>query len=344
MTEKNYQDLKAEVWDRSTCSGCGACVAVCPADSIFFKEGAISLSPVSSGYCKEVTDGVKCGACYAVCPRTQELPAEPVGKYIDALSARSLIDVPTRQKGGAVTAILWNALEESLLDAVITVTEDKWTLRPASVVITGKEELIFQAGSRYSWLVPLLSALKEAVVDRKYKNVGIVGVPCVVEAVNRMKESDNDLLKPFGNSIRLVIGLFCTESFDYYNLIHEHLKKEYNIEPWSIKKMDVKGKLEITLQNGENLIIPLREIEKTIRNGCKICTDFSAVNSDISAGSIGSPDGFTTLLIRTKTGSGFVESAKLNKRLETIPAVNIEEVLRLGVRKIEKNSKNKSLY
>ena len=30
MAEKSYLDLKSEVWDTKKCSGCGACVAVCP--------------------------------------------------------------------------------------------------------------------------------------------------------------------------------------------------------------------------------------------------------------------------------------------------------------------------
>lgn len=34
----NYEDLKREVWDKGICSGCGACVAVCPANAIIFKK------------------------------------------------------------------------------------------------------------------------------------------------------------------------------------------------------------------------------------------------------------------------------------------------------------------
>ena len=39
------------------------------------------VSPKSSGYCKQDSDGVACGACYAVCPRTGDQPAETLGKY-----------------------------------------------------------------------------------------------------------------------------------------------------------------------------------------------------------------------------------------------------------------------
>ncbi|MDD1694435.1 MAG: Coenzyme F420 hydrogenase/dehydrogenase, beta subunit C-terminal domain, partial [Methanoregula sp.] len=218
MAAKSYLDLKSEVWDTGKCSGCGACVAVCPADALFFKEGEMVASPASNGYCKQATDSVPCGACYAVCPRTTEQPKLELGDYQEIVTAKAAFDIPRKQSGGAVTAILAHALDEGLIDAVVTVTEDHWTLKPSSVVITKSDVLIQQAGSRYSWWVPLLAALKNAVIEKKCKKIAVVGVPCAVQALARIRSSDNDLLKPFGKSLRLVIGLFCTETFDYQAL------------------------------------------------------------------------------------------------------------------------------
>ncbi|PKG31888.1 coenzyme F420 hydrogenase/dehydrogenase beta subunit N-terminal domain-containing protein, partial [Methanoregula sp.] len=245
MAAKSYLDLKSEVWDTGKCSGCGACVAVCPADALSFTEGEMVTSPVSTGYCKEATDSVQCGACYAVCPRIGEQPKEEIGPFLEMVTAKAAFDVPKKQSGGAVTALLANALDEGLIDAVVTVTEDRWTLRPSSVVITKSDVLIQQAGSRYSWWVPLLAALKNAVVERKFKKIAVVGVPCAVQALARIRTSDNDLLKPYAKSLRLVIGLFCTETFDYQALVHGKLKSHYKLEPHEIRKLDVKGKLEI---------------------------------------------------------------------------------------------------
>ena len=95
MAQKSYLDLKSEVWDTGICSGCGACVAVCPADAISFKEGEMVTSPVSNGYCKQATDSVPCGACYAACPRTTEQPQEELGDYLEMVAAKAVIDVPT---------------------------------------------------------------------------------------------------------------------------------------------------------------------------------------------------------------------------------------------------------
>lgn len=339
MAAKTYLDLKSEVWDTGKCSGCGACVAVCPADAISFKEGEMVTSPVSNGYCKQATDSVPCGACYAVCPRTGEQPKEELGKYREIVSAKAAYDIPHRQSGGAVTAILANALHEGLIDAVVTVTEDHWTLRPSSVVITKSDVLVQQAGSRYSWWVPLLAALKTAVIEKKCKKIAVVGVPCAVQALAKIRASDNDLLRPYAKSIRLVIGLFCTETFDYEALVHGKLKSHYKLEPHEIRKLDVKGKLEILKQDGTTTSVPLAELETCIRKGCHFCTDLTSLDADLSAGAVGSPAGSTTLIVRTETGKGFVDSAVRNKKLVTGTGVDEAAIKKLAGMKIKKNSK-----
>jgi len=338
MASKSYLDLKSEVWDKGMCSGCGACVAVCPSDSLFFEEGGMAAYPSSGGYCKQAIDKVECGACYAVCPRAGHQPAETLGNYLELFTATSSFEVPRKQSGGAVTAILANALDEELIDAVITITEDRWTLRPSSVIITKTDVLIHQAGSRYSWWVPLLAALKSAVVGRKFRRIAVVGVPCAVQAVARMRESENDLLRPYGNAIRLVIGLFCTETFDYNALVAGKLRHHYNLEPHEIKKLNVKGKLEVLKQDGSTMIVPLAELETCIRKGCHFCTDLTAVLSDISAGAVGSPPGSTTLIVRTPTGKGFVDSAIQHQKLHVSSGVDIGAIEKLALVKIRKNS------
>ena len=246
---------------------------------------------------------------------------------------------PTSKVGEPSRAILANALDEGLIDAVVTVTEDRWTLKPSSVVITKSEVLVQQAGSRYSWWVPLLAALKYAAIEHKYKRIAVIGVPCAVQAVARMRESDNDLLKPYGKAIRLVIGLFCTETFDYTALVEGKLKNHYNLEPHEIKKLNVKGKLEILKHDGSTTIVPLAELETCIRKGCHFCTDLTALFSDISAGAIGSPPGSTTLIVRTLTGKGFVDSAVQNRKLAVTQGIDTAAIEKLALAKIKKNSK-----
>ena len=339
MPAKSYLDLKSEVWDTGRCSGCGACIAGCPADALYFEEGTMVLSPKSNGYCKQATDGVLCGACYEVCPRVSDQAPGTLGSYIEIFSAEAAIDVPRKQSGGAVTAILANALDEGLIDAVVTVTEDRWTMKPASVVITQSDVLVSHAGSRYSWWVPLLSSLKHAVVEKKYRRIAVVGVPCVVQAVERMRSSRHDLVLPYAKSIRFVIGLFCTETFDYESLVNGKLKTEKKIDPARIRKLDVKGKLEILMQDGATAAVSMADLASCVRRGCHICTDLTSLHADVSAGAIGSPAGSTTLVIRTPAGKDLVESAVRNRKLSVNSGVDTAAIEKLASAKIKKNTK-----
>lgn len=309
MANSSYEDLLREVWETGRCSGCGACVAVCPADAIVFCSEQ-NTCPENRHYCKELTDQVPCGACYDSCPRVGDFQGRGLlGEYQSIVSARAGIEVPHRQSGGAVTAILADALDSGLIDSVVTVTEDRFTLRPRSVLITSSGELIRHAGSRYAWWVPLLASLKKAVIQKKCRKIAVIGLPCATEAIAVMKASDNDLIRPFADSIRVVFGLFCTESFDYDHLVNTILDRRYGIRTHQVEKLDVKGGLVVTRAGGETLTVPLKELDEAVRPGCRICTDLTARSADISAGAVGSGDGYTTLIIRSETGEAFVRSA-----------------------------------
>lgn len=336
MEMKTYKDLESEVWATGLCSGCGACVAVCPADALRFVSGNTD-APVNNCYCKAENDSVPCGACYAACPRVNLAEqGKMLGSYQEIVAARSVFPVERKQSGGAVTAILVNALDEGLIDAVVTVTRDPWTMKPSSAVITASDALIQHAGSRYSWWVPLLASLKEAVVTRKYRRIAVVGVPCAARAAQVIRASDHDLLRPYGKAIRLVIGLFCTETFDYAKLVEEKLQSERNIEPWEIRRLDIKGKMDVYLQDERQISIPLAELEEAVRPGCHVCTDFTAVDADISAGAVGSPEGYTTIVIRNDIGKGFVDRAVWQGKLSTGGAVDLALVERLAAKKAER--------
>lgn len=331
MLMGNYLDLKEKVWDTGLCTGCGGCVAVCPADALYFDNDSGEFNPLSTGYCKEVSDGVSCGACYAVCPRLDYNGTE-AGERLRVLAAKAGFTVEKRQSGGAVSALLLNGLEQGLLDAVVTVEENPLTRRPSSVVITSSENLIHRAGSRYSWWVPLLAALKEAVVTRGYRNIAVVGLPCAVQAVERIRTGEHDLLQPYARAISVVIGLFCTESFSYEKLMEGKIRKELNVEPWQIRRMDIKGVLELELRDGKETI-SLEELDDSMLPGCRCCDDFTAERADISAGSVGSPADCTTLIVRTSIGDMFVRSAVDAGKLVVSEDTDLKPVEKMSAKK-----------
>jgi len=47
--KKTYTALQEEVCDAGICSGCGACVAVCPADALYVPDDTGIVRPISYG-------------------------------------------------------------------------------------------------------------------------------------------------------------------------------------------------------------------------------------------------------------------------------------------------------
>jgi coenzyme F420 hydrogenase subunit beta len=91
------------------------------------------------------------------------------------------------------------------------------------------------------------------------------------------------------------------------------------------------------MKDGSSLILPMNELETAVRPGCHYCLDLTAVYSDISAGAIGSPPGYTSLIVRNDVGQMFMDSAVKNKKLIIGPVADIAAIERLASLKVQKN-------
>jgi coenzyme F420 hydrogenase subunit beta len=79
--------------------------------------------------------------------------------------------------------------------------------------------------------------------------------------------------------------------------------KKYKVPISRIFKMDIKGKNVLVFTAKKRVEIPLKEAYDVKREACKVCTDFSGRLSDFSAGSVGSPDGYTAVFARNRKAS-----------------------------------------
>ncbi|HOP09406.1 MAG TPA: Coenzyme F420 hydrogenase/dehydrogenase, beta subunit C-terminal domain [Candidatus Methanofastidiosa archaeon] len=330
---ENYIQLRDEVWYKGLCSGCSICTVVCPMKTILFVDG----HPDTYSYCKSERDEVPCGGCFSCCPRLDTfLHKHGVGDYLRIVAAKARIEVSKKQSGGAVTGILYNGLKRDLIDAVIMVGQDHTTLMTYSVAVTDSEKLLCHAGSKYVWYTPSLTALRDIMEEGKYRRIAVVGTPCVCQALRKMLNSDNSVLNKLKDNIELIIGVFCTEIFDYDNAI-KYLA-ENGIEPGDIKRIDIKKDIIIDKYDGERVELPIGE--DLMREGCKFCLDFTAVDADISAGSIGSEEDYTTLIVRTNNGEFFVNSAEENGYLQVEPLESIDNIEKFAKLKYKRNKKN----
>jgi len=308
--KKFFGNLLEEVIKPAICSHCTACVAICPVRGITAGDKPVDFP-------NWLRDCVDCGACVKVCPRWDYRPLNGIGSFLETFSAKSKRF--TGQDGGMVTEFTATALEEGVVERAIFVARDEeWRTRV--VTITNSEQLKDEKirGTKYCF-ADVLPAVKEAVLDSKA--VAFVGTPCMVSALRRMQKA----FKKF-ERVKLAIGLFCTENFYYQQLSEFLLSKGVNFR--DVLKTDIKkGKFIVKKVDGE-LSFAVKELDGIVPSGCKVCQDFSAVESDLSVGSVGSESGFSTVLVRSETAKMVADLIRAKGYAE-FKACSIEAVKKL---------------
>ena len=166
------------------------------------------------------------------------------------------------------------------------------------------------------------------------RKIAMVGTPCEIMAASKLQYYTD-------SPIDVKLGLFCMENFSYkyfVNLLDEYGLKMEDVEKFQIEK----GFVFLLLKTRETLKIPLSVAKRIIRKNCNICVELTSETSDISIGSIGSEDGWSTLIVRTKKGEEIVDGA-INQ--EFIKARELTEsqfkfLNKLAESKIAKNLEN----
>lgn len=299
---ENYFEPVSIVFDSGACCQCGWCSAICPVNAITVDADNLEIAADSC---------MKCGLCFSVCPRSfsidhgneaikkldKELKwSDNIGAYFNAYSGSTTNEdiVKVRQDGGVVTTIAEYLLKSKLVDAVIAVQHSKELWKPEPVIIDDVKDLYKTGGTKYA-NSPSLKIIDQA---KKYEKVAFVGVPCMMKALEKGTLYPSGL--PFFKNIKYKIGLFCMESFPYdqiINLTKEQFSKDIN----ELTKMNIGGgKFIINLKSGEQIDVPLKEVQKYARDSCHYCEDLTSDYADISVGSIGSPDGWSSVITRTK--------------------------------------------
>lgn len=319
-----YEWKLHEIVDSGLCAKCGTCVVVCPNNLLKFENG-----PKIIEECLKKGSGM----CYEICPRVSSDKYQikiREGFKEECYYGRGDIE---GQDGGVVSTFLKYLLNSKKIDGAIVVGDECW--KPVSIVVQNPDDLIKCAKSKYT--ASILDALREAG-EMGLKRVAAVGLPCQIAGLRKLQyfkylaKHDEERAKD-GKAANLpkieyLIGLFCTEKFEYDSLVD--VLSKHHIQIKDVKKFDVKG-TKLCVYDGEEHEIPLKEIE--ITSGCKMCRDFDASMADVSVGCIGSPDGCSTVIVRTKRGED------IKKAIELEEGVNVEEIDKLRRLKINRFKK-----
>jgi coenzyme F420 hydrogenase subunit beta len=330
----SYEDLEAKIIDRRECTVCGACITACPSFHIKFVEGKPKRP-------KRTMDCVGCSTCYDACYMLRydlikdiegntigRGKKESIGLYRRAVIARTKDTEIERtcQDGGIVTTLLLYALDNGVIDGALVVGRDNWA--PVTCIARTRDEIIRAAGTKYG-VVPVLKELRAAVVDHGLSKICVVGSPCHIQSVRYLKYKG----LPLATSVKLTVGLFCRENYEYACIAEKIGAKGVDIN--QLDKLDVSDEFNI-YAGRKKLSLPITEIKSCVPRHCLVCQDFAAELADVAIGSSGSADGWSTVIIRTEEGEKVFAGMEQMGLIETKEIGRIYDIKEIASRKKEK--------
>jgi coenzyme F420 hydrogenase subunit beta len=327
--KKIVHDLIEDVVRTDLCVTCGTCVAVCPVSVIELRNGVPEL----------VGECIECGLCYSNCPRTdfninemdnrvfnrgRSSIEEIVGVYSKVYKARTKVpEIYERaQDGGVVSSILTSFISEGGDGVIVAGLDETKTWVPRPVIGKTSEDIIGAAGTKYT-SSPTLLGVKEAVKSQKLENIAVVGTPCQIRGLSKLTEG-KFRNKKYSDAVKLKLGLFCMETFRYDDWI-EYLENN-NIDPEEVTKFEIKNG-RFYAKKGDEVIhkTKLKNVKDLVRPCCHHCDDFTCEYSDVSIGNVGSPDGWSTVIVRNKKGEKALRKAEKADLIELEPFEDFDE-------------------
>lgn len=335
-----YTDILDKVIETDLCSRCGTCTVACA---------------VNSRDCLEYVDKplrdnaacIDCGICLLSCSRADILlekmglitggSKEGVGGFRSAYAIRTTREDVRKvcQDGGFVTTLLLWAYEKGIIDAALLSGVGKQPQLAQPLLARSAGEILSAAGTRYTYSPNVISLLSELPHLAPYfaGKVAFVGVPCQIQS---LKKAQLNNVKPF-ERVKLSIGLFCTESFDYL-LMKQKIEGEMKIPLDQIAKTNIKGKFLIHLKDGQRYEIALKEVKRYVRGTCRFCDDLTSEGADVSAGGFGLI-GWSAVFVRSEVVEGMVNEMVADKVIEAKPLEEFKSAYEL-IMKFAKNKRS----
>ena len=358
---KSFEDLIKDVHELGICGECGGCVSFCSAGEI----GAIKMSESGPPVYFNKDNCLHCGICYLVCPQTHVLDDElnkrfnykvSIGNYTKVTSSQATSEEIRKNAtdGGAVTAILTYLLDKKLISGAI-VSKREGPFNRVPFFARSKKDLIEAAGShydlshgvvgleKYDSFVPTITKLKKLVAS-DMPSIAVVGTPCQIMSIRKMQELS---ILP-AHIVKYTLGLFCNLNFSFGAQARKKLEEQFDFSFDDVEKLNIKENLIVQLKGGKTKYIDFKDIHEFARSACFACRDFSNVYADIAFGGLGSKDGYTTTIIRTKAGEKIYNNALKERYIREPPELNtsvkksemLAKVISFGKRKFQRFKQN----
>jgi coenzyme F420 hydrogenase subunit beta len=321
-----FFELAAGVIDAGRCIQCGTCVAACPSESIGIgTEGLPALVKMCTG----------CSLCWDFCPRGglryettwpddamvdagpgPVITGDPsakvhLGRELVSYTARVSEPIPGVQDGGFVSALLISLMRRGHINgAIVARPSPTETWKGEAFLARDPHDIERAAGSFYNQTMAL------AHLDCKglgaEPRIAVVGTPCEIQGLRALQARDWYWGKSHPEAVVVTIALLCTKSFDYTGLMLTELRDNRGIDLDDVARVDIlHGKLMVDSRDGTRLVDePIRDFHGASLKGCDECADFLGHAADISVGSVGSADGYSSVIIRTEAGQAAFDAVK----------------------------------
>lgn len=353
MQEKSQnmgqKELREKVLESNLCTGCGACVGLCPYQVSYNDKTAI-LYPCD----------IKIGRCYCFCPRTptdleslrkglfNEPELTPEIGAIKGFYITRAVDKKVRknvQHGGTVTTLITLALLEGIIDTAI-VTEGQKNLLPQGIAVRDLSGVKKRGKSKF--IVSPIVAEFNRIAKGESQKIGVVATPCQTLAFAKMRLKSAGLNDRNIEKLKLTIGLFCGWALSWREISYL-LRKKTDLD--NIVGMEIPPSkyhiLEVYTKNG-TISISLDDVNACVREACRTCFDMTAEFSDISVGSARLPGGWEVaknwnqVIVRTNLGHELIELARSRNLLEfkDVPEGNLEKLKQASMNKKRMAVKN----
>ncbi len=347
--QSSQELLKKGVLEAGLCTGCGACVSLCPYQ-VIYHDRTVQLHNCD----------LEDGKCRAFCPRTDvdlahlrdclfDAPditpeiGSVKGYYFSRAADYQLREIS--QHGGTVTALMELALTEGLIDSAIVSSRNQDILQNG-VRIKNKTDLRKNTGSKFT-VSPTVATFNKIVAEDA-KKIGVVATPCQALALAKMKLKPQQDDANNIDKLKLVIGLYCG-----WALSAEKFSKlliQNKIDLTAITCMDIPaGKNALELHTGNGIkSIPFADVQNCVREACGYCFDSTAEFADISVGFARFGNnweemrGWNQLIIRSERGQQLVDLAVAKGVLEIreAPAESLKELKNAAAEKKKSALKN----
>ena len=312
-----FWDLEKAVIDADRCVQCGVCVAACPTDSIGIGEDDLpTLVKMCTG----------CSLCWDFCPRgglhyesTWKIIGngngnshgiEGIGHVEESYTARFKERMDGVQDGGFVSALLISLLEAGEIDGALVAREsetERW--KGEAFLATTPEDIRECAGSFYNQTLALGHLDFKGYDLPPNPRIAVVGTPCEIEGIKAMQARPWTWGSSKVEAITLTIALLCTKSFNYEKLMLEEIRDKRGVDLANVGRVDIdRGKMIVQDLDGETIFEePIRDFHGAALKGCDECADFMGHAADISVGSVGSADGYSSVIVRSEEGQAAFE-------------------------------------